>query len=137
MIQQNVDGSRHDEMLDRFIVRYAVVEADEIKRVAAQSDGCALLTEYADALRGEQPGDGFFRVGEALVVSEAAKYAIGSTKASQRLKLGRGDILYRLLISLEVLINGDRTFAFLRSCPRFFRTSRFSFNRFHFTSDSG
>lgn len=43
------------------------------------------LAQNADALRGEQPGDGIFRSGERLVVSQAAEYAMGSTKVCERL----------------------------------------------------
>jgi hypothetical protein len=46
-----------------------------------------------DALRSEQPGDGFFRSGDRLVVSEAAEYTIGCMKAGEHLNhffLSRG-----------------------------------------------
>ncbi len=50
-----------------------------------QLDGRSLLAQDTYALRGEQPGDGFFRVRAPLVVPEAAENAVGRTKARERL----------------------------------------------------
>src|SRR5260370_30135593 len=58
--QQNVDGSRHYQTLDGFSVRLAVIDANQIKRVAAQLDGRPLLTQYVNPFAGEQPGGGVF-----------------------------------------------------------------------------
>jgi hypothetical protein len=85
MHQQDVDGVWHHLVRDHSKVRLAIIDADQIKRVAAQSDGRSVLTQDVNALRGEQAGDGFFRFGNRLVVSEAAEYTIGRTQACEHL----------------------------------------------------
>ena|SRR6266581_9619458 len=89
MNQQNVDRVRHHQLFDLlqpavdimlpFFASW-VVYPDQIKRFAAQSDGCALLAQDADALRREQAGDGIFDFALLLVIPEAAENAVGRTQ---------------------------------------------------------
>jgi len=83
--QQNVYSARHHELLDALNVRLAVVDANEVKRFAPQLDGRSLLAQNADTFRGKQSGDGFFGLGDRLMVPEAAEYAVRCTKTRERL----------------------------------------------------
>src|SRR5437660_5675767 len=78
--QQNVYSVRHHQLLDTLNVRLAVVDANEVKRFAPQLDGRSLLAQNADTLRGKQSGDGFFGLGDRLMVPRQPNTPYGARR---------------------------------------------------------
>src|SRR6476659_9097666 len=85
MNQQNVDRIWYHQLFDLLqppvditlpVLASCLVYSDQIEGFVVQSNGGALLTQNADALRGEQAGDGIFDLSLLLVITEATDNAV-------------------------------------------------------------
>src|SRR5207253_1271312 len=90
MNQQNVDCTPYHQLFDLPAIDVTLpirasclVYPDQVDLFVAQSDGCALLAQDADAFRGEQAGNGVFDFALLLVVPEAAENAMRRTQSRQ------------------------------------------------------